>query len=64
MEQEIQDETKFKEFYQFTFNYGKTPGQKGLDNEIALAYWNILLQGRFGLLDTWTKFVKVRLRTS
>ena len=31
VEHEIQDANKFKEFYQFTFNYGKanTPGQKG-----------------------------------
>ena len=31
LEQEIQDPNKFKEFYQFTFNYGKAnaPGQKG-----------------------------------
>ena len=31
LEQEIQDPNIFKEFYQFTFNYGKanTPGQKG-----------------------------------
>jgi DCN1-like protein 1/2 len=56
----IQDANKFKEFYQFTFNYGKanTPGQKGLDTDIALAYWNIILPGKFRLLETWMTFVK------
>lgn len=46
MEKEITDPNKFKEFYQFTFNYAKNPAQKGLDLEMALAYWNIVMAGR------------------
>lgn len=30
MEQELKDHGKFKDFYQFTFNFAKNPGQKGL----------------------------------
>ena len=30
LEQEISDAVNFKEFYQFTFNYARNPGQKGL----------------------------------
>lgn len=30
LEQEIRDPAKFKDFYNFTFNYAKNPGQKGL----------------------------------
>lgn len=30
LDKEIQDNTQFKEFYQFTFNFAKNPGQKGL----------------------------------
>lgn len=30
MEQELKDPRKFKDFYQFTFNFAKNPGQKGL----------------------------------
>lgn len=30
MEQELKDPGKFKDFYQFTFNFAKNPGQKGL----------------------------------
>ena len=30
LEQEIRDPVRFKDFYQFTFNYAKNPGQKGL----------------------------------
>ena len=40
------DTNKFKEFYQFTFNYAKNPAQKGLDLDMALAYWNIVMAGR------------------
>ena len=59
LEKEIQDPVKYKEFYQFTFNYAKNPGQKGLDLDMALAYWNIVLKGKFRFLDIWTKFLKV-----
>lgn len=30
LEKEIRDTWKFKDFYQFTFNFAKNPGQKGL----------------------------------
>ncbi len=30
MEQELKDQGKFKDFYQFTFSFAKNPGQKGL----------------------------------
>ena len=54
------DNNRFKDFYQFTFNYAKNPGQKGLDLEMALAYWNIVLRGRFRFLDIWSEFLKVK----
>ncbi|KAM4789290.1 DCN1-like protein 2 isoform 2-T6 [Cyanocitta cristata] len=89
LEQELKDPTKFKDFYQFTFNFAKNPGQKGLANfiknrtflfvpvdksssdvdlfqplqssipnlEMAIAYWNLVLSGRFKFLDLWNKFL-------
>ena len=30
MEKELKEPPKFKDFYQFTFNFAKNPGQKGL----------------------------------
>ena len=30
MEKELKEALKFKDFYQFTFNFAKNPGQKGL----------------------------------
>jgi DCN1-like protein 1/2 len=59
VEQEIRDPNQFKELYHFTFNYAKNPGQKGLDLEMAIAYWNIVLRGRFKFLDIWCQFLTV-----
>lgn len=59
LESELSDLAKFKDFYQFTFNYAKDPGQKGIDLEMAIAYWGIVLQGRFKFLDIWCKFLTV-----
>lgn len=33
LEQELKDSGKFKDFYQFTFNFAKNPGQKGLGEQ-------------------------------
>uniref|UniRef100_UPI0035900F86 DCN1-like protein 1 isoform X1 n=2 Tax=Myxine glutinosa TaxID=7769 RepID=UPI0035900F86 len=57
LEQELRDAIKFKDFYQFTFNFAKNPGQKSLDLDMAVAYWNLVLAGRFKFLDLWNKFL-------
>ena len=60
LEKEVSnDAAKFKDFYQFTFNYAKGANQKSLDLEMAVAYWNIVLRGRFKFLDIWCTFLKV-----
>ncbi|KAF7656385.1 hypothetical protein LDENG_00041910 [Lucifuga dentata] len=56
-EQELKDAGKFKDFYQFTFNFAKNPGQKVLDLEMAVAYWKLVLSGRFKFLDLWNRFL-------
>ncbi|XP_017717302.1 PREDICTED: DCN1-like protein 2 isoform X1 [Rhinopithecus bieti] len=57
LEQELKDTAKFKDFYQFTFTFAKNPGQKGLDLEMAVAYWKLVLSGRFKFLDLWNTFL-------
>ncbi|TWW67904.1 DCN1-like protein 2 DCUN1 domain-containing protein 2 [Takifugu flavidus] len=57
LEQELKDSGKFKDFYQFTFNFAKNPGQKGLDLEMAVAYWNLILTERFKFLELWNRFL-------
>jgi len=64
LENEIKDAAKFKDFYQFTFNYAKNPGQKGLDLDMAIAYWNIVLPGRFKFLNLWCKFLEENYKRS
>lgn len=59
IEEELKDPVKFKDFYQFTFNYAKDSTQKGLDMEMAIAYWRIVLEGRFKFLENWCTFLQV-----
>lgn len=59
LENELRDPQKFKDFYQFTFNYAKNPGQKGLDLDMAIAYWNIVLDDKFKFLPLWCQFLQV-----
>jgi len=48
----------FRDFYSFTFNFGLNENQKSLEIDIALAYWQLVLQNRFRHLDLWLEFVK------
>lgn len=64
LENELVDANRFKDFYHFTFNYAKDSGQKGLDLDMAIAYWKIVLQGRFKFLDLWCKFLTEKHRRS
>ena len=62
LDAELRDPAKFKDLYQFTFNYAKNPGQKGLDLEMAVAYWRIVLGTRFPYLELWCNFLMVSTR--
>lgn len=64
LELDLNDMHKFKDFYHFTFNYAKDSGQKGLDLEMAIAYWNIVLKDRFKFLDLWCRFLTVSWPTA
>eukprot|EP00871_Galdieria_phlegrea_P002922 jgi/Galph1/3630/GphlegSOOS_G2260.1 len=58
LRKEIEDPTKFKQFYMFIFQYSKDPSQRSLPAETAMALWDVVLRGRFELLDVWLKFLK------
>lgn len=60
LETELSDPMKFKDFYQFTFNYAKESSQKSLDLEMSIAYWNIVMRDKFKFLDLWCQFLRVR----
>ncbi|XP_060930259.1 DCN1-like protein 1 [Limanda limanda] len=38
----------------------KHTGKKSLDLEMAIAYWNLVLLGRFKFLDLWNRFIVQR----
>ncbi len=52
------DPNKFKDLYHYTFNFAKNPSQKSLDLEDAIAYWKMILAGRFKYLDYWLNFLQ------
>jgi len=55
----IRDPAKFRDLYIYSFGYAKNPSQKGIELEMAIPYWNILLHGRFQLLPLWSQFLQV-----
>lgn len=48
----------FRNLYEWTFGFAKSPDQKGLDVEAAIVYWRLLFQDRFRFLPSWLDFVK------
>jgi len=58
LEAEIRDPAKFKDLYLFAFTYAKNPGQKGLDLDMAIAYWRIIFDNMFQYDELWYKFLK------
>lgn len=60
LEQELKDSTKFKDFYQFTFNFAKNPTQKGLGETsrgngqgYPVQQWRVLTCVWFFFFQTW-----------
>ncbi|XP_077924722.1 DCN1-like protein 1 isoform X5 [Halichoerus grypus] len=52
MEQELKEPGRFKDFYQFTFNFAKNPGQKGLAmNESSCCFTSSPAFGVVSVLD-------------
>ncbi|KAH7728042.1 RP42 protein [Aphelenchoides avenae] len=55
---EIKDQTAFRNFYQFTFQYAKAVAQRSLDLETAVAYWQLVFAGSDPRVDTWVDFLR------
>ncbi|MFH4978229.1 hypothetical protein AB6A40_004938 [Gnathostoma spinigerum] len=56
--EEVRDPSKFRDLYQFTFNYARTSSQRTLDVDTAIAYWEIVFGGTFDYLPLWIKFLR------
>ena len=58
----LHENDNLRKVYQFAFNFSKEPARKGLDLEVAVPLWKLLLEGRFAHLNDWCTFAQVRLR--
>ncbi|KAJ3196974.1 DCN1-like protein 2 [Irineochytrium annulatum] len=61
---EIDDPAKFKEVYQYAFNFAKQEGQRSLVLETAVPFWQLLLTDRFKNLDIWVEYVTEHYKKS
>uniref|UniRef100_A0AC35UI45 Defective in cullin neddylation protein n=1 Tax=Rhabditophanes sp. KR3021 TaxID=114890 RepID=A0AC35UI45_9BILA len=56
-----EDKVNFDSLYEFTFLFAKTtPNQKGLNAEVAIAYWKILYKtnnASYGIVQKWFEFL-------
>eukprot|EP00741_Cyanophora_paradoxa_P006891 tig00001049_g6666.t1 len=55
---ELDDETRFADFYNYAFNFSKEPTQKSLALDTAIAVWQLVLKDRFKFLDDWVQFLQ------
>ncbi|KAK9766037.1 Scaffold-type E3 ligase, variant 2 [Basidiobolus ranarum] len=58
LREELNDEEKFKQVYQFTFKFSRSENQKSLPLDIAILLWQLLLEGRYDHLDVWIQFLQ------
>lgn len=50
----------FRKFYQYVFDFFKpTPQARAIDLETACSAWQVVLEGKFKLLDDFSEFVSV-----
>mmetsp|Transcript_8765 Transcript_8765/g.28932 ORF Transcript_8765/g.28932 Transcript_8765/m.28932 type:complete len:170 (-) Transcript_8765:24-533(-) len=54
---ELLEEAKFREVYNYAFDFSKEKGQKSLALDTALEMWKLLLGGRWPLVGSWCQFV-------
>lgn len=47
----------FKSVYRFTYSYILPPNTRSLPLESAVAYWDLLLAGKFDKLADWNDFI-------
>nr|KAJ3399664.1 DCN1-like protein 1 [Polyrhizophydium stewartii] len=58
MRDELNDPDSAKKIYLFTFNFAKQSNQKTLSLESAIAFWDLLLAGKYTHLDLWKQFLE------
>lgn len=52
------DNYKFKQLYNYLFEYNKAPNAKTLPCELAVALWGVILKDKYSRLKEWVDFVQ------
>lgn len=55
----IKQESKFKELYEWVFNYVRDPNKRYIERDAAVALWQVLLKNRFDLLEKWCNWITI-----
>ncbi|KAG8386658.1 hypothetical protein BUALT_Bualt03G0171500 [Buddleja alternifolia] len=59
MRSELQDEQKFREIYNFAFEWAKEKGQKSMALDTAIEMWKLLFaEKKWPLIDHWCQFIQ------
>ncbi|ORY51495.1 dcun1d1 protein [Rhizoclosmatium globosum] len=58
MRSELDDPTRFRELYIYTFNFAKAENQKSLDKDTAIAFWQLLFSNKYKYIDLWLEFLE------
>ncbi len=59
LRKQFQEKAVFDQVYKYAFKFAlMEPNQKVLALETAVAYWELLLAGRFHDLELWIQFLK------
>jgi len=54
---ELHDDTAFRNFYMFMYDYGRPPQQKSLSLDVAIELWRLLLVN-FKFINQWVEYLK------
>ncbi|GAB5592657.1 hypothetical protein Unana1_07557 [Umbelopsis nana] len=60
LEESLEDEKKFKDFYTFIFPFAKTKTQKSMDVDMAVVLWEMVLKDRYAHVPLFIDFIRKR----
>lgn len=58
MRREIENDTKFKNFYMYVFTFSCEEGQRSLPLDTAIELWKLLIMTRFKHICAWCEFLQ------
>jgi len=58
LEDTLQDEKQFKDFYTFIFSFAKTKSQKSMDVDMAVVLWEMVLKDQYAHVPLFIDFIR------